>query len=79
MHTRAVALLAALALSSGLLAQTATPNEHDTLAVNLDELVLVLRVLAAQQVERVVLNPGSPQAHSGTLADLLEGLTGSSG
>ena len=73
------ALFSSEAAARRFIAQTATPNEHDTLAVNLDELILVLRELAVQQVERVVLDPGTPQAPAGTLADLLESLTGSSG
>jgi hypothetical protein len=78
-HVWHAALFSSEAAAERFIAQTANPHEHDTLAVRLDELVLVLRELAAQQVERVVLDPGTPQAPAGTLADLLESLTGSSG
>ncbi len=58
--------------------QTTAPEEHQALAVDLQQLVAVLRELAAQQVERVVLDPGSAQALSGTLVDLLESLSAGS-
>ena len=58
--------------------QTAAPDEHQALAIDLQQLVAVLRELAAQQVEWVVLDPGSAQALSGTLVDLLERLSAGS-
>jgi len=72
------ALFSSEAAAQRFIAQTVAPDEHGLLAVNRQELILVLRELASQRVERVVLDPGSPQAPAGTLAELLESLSGES-